>query len=56
MVADCTHAGYGAIRREIMTMAILHVRNVPEHLYAELRERAEAERRSLSAEVVLLLQ
>ena len=37
-------------------MAILHVRNVPEHLYAELRERAEAERRSLSAEVVVLLQ
>ncbi len=37
-------------------MAILHVRNVPDDLYIQLRERAEAERRSLSAEVVVLLQ
>lgn len=37
-------------------MAILHVRNVPDDLYSLLRQRAEAERRSLSAEVVILLQ
>lgn len=36
-------------------MAILHVRNVPEPLYERLRERAEAQRRSLSAEVITLL-
>jgi len=36
-------------------MAILHVRNVPEELYAELQRRAEAQRRSLSAEVITLL-
>ncbi len=37
-------------------MAILHVRNVPDDLYSQLHQRAEAERRSLSAEVVVLLQ
>ena len=37
-------------------MAILHVRNVPEDLYRQLQEQAETERRSLSAEVVILLQ
>ncbi|HXT34847.1 MAG TPA: Arc family DNA-binding protein [Chloroflexota bacterium] len=37
-------------------MASLHVRNVPEDLYNQLHQRAEAERRSLSAEVVILLQ
>ena len=36
-------------------MAILHVRNVPEPLYERLRERAEAQRRSLSADVITLL-
>jgi plasmid stability protein len=36
-------------------MAILHVRNVPKDLHARLKERAEAERRSLSAEVIGLL-
>ncbi|HUT18631.1 MAG TPA: hypothetical protein VM366_05670 [Anaerolineae bacterium] len=36
-------------------MPILHVRNVPEELYAELQRRAEAQRRSLSAEVITLL-
>ena len=35
-------------------MAILHVRNVPEGLYERLKERAEAGRRSLRAEVVTL--
>ena len=36
-------------------MAILHVRNVPDDLYRQLRQRADTERRSLSAEVVVLL-
>jgi len=36
-------------------MPILHVRNVPEDLYERLRQRAQAERRSLSAEVITLL-
>jgi antitoxin FitA len=36
-------------------MATLHVRNVPESLYEQIRERAEARSRSLSAEVVVLL-
>ena len=37
-------------------MAILHVRNVPEELYARLQERARKDNRSLSAEVIGLLQ
>ncbi|MFQ5904437.1 MAG: Arc family DNA-binding protein [Candidatus Binatia bacterium] len=37
-------------------MATLHVRNIPEDLHKELWERAKAEGRSLSAEVVTLLQ
>jgi plasmid stability protein len=36
-------------------MAILHVRNVPDDLYERLKKRAAAERRSLSAEVIALL-
>ena len=36
-------------------MPILHVRNVPDELYAKLQQRAETQRRSLSAEVILLL-
>ena len=36
-------------------MSILHVRNVPEELYARLQQRAESQRRSLSAEVIMLL-
>lgn len=36
-------------------MSILHVRNVPESLYERLRQRAEEERRSISAEVITLL-
>lgn len=36
-------------------MAILHVRNVPEDLVERLKARADAERRSLSAEVITLL-
>ena len=37
-------------------MAILHVRNVPEELYARLKRRADSERRSLSAEAIMLLE
>jgi plasmid stability protein len=36
-------------------MPILHVRNVPDELYAALQRRAETQRRSLSAEVITLL-
>lgn len=36
-------------------MATLHVRNVPDELYARLRLRAEANGRSIGAEVVQLL-
>ena len=36
-------------------MATLHVRNVPDSLYERLRRQAEAENRSLSAEVIILL-
>ena len=36
-------------------MATLHVRNVPDELYERIRERSEASRRSLSAEIVVLL-
>jgi plasmid stability protein len=37
-------------------MAMLHVRNVPEDLYEKLRRHARKQRRSLSAEVILILQ
>ncbi len=37
-------------------MSILHVRNVPDQLYARLKRRAQAQRRSLSAEVLILLE
>ena len=37
-------------------MPTLHVRNVPEELYERLQERAQKENRSMSAEVVDLLQ
>ena len=36
-------------------MPTLHVRNVPETLYDRLRHRAQERNRSISAEVVLLL-
>ena len=36
-------------------MPTLHVRNVPESLYDRLRQRARVRNRSLSAEVVVLL-
>ena len=37
-------------------MSILHVRNVPHDLYARIKRRALAQRRSLSAEVITLLE
>ena len=37
-------------------MSILHVRNVPAPLYRQLKQRAEVQRRSLSAEVIMLLE
>ncbi len=37
-------------------MAVLHVRNVPEELYNRLKQRAKAQRRPLSAEVIWLLE
>ena len=37
-------------------MPILHVRNVPQDLYLRLKQRAETQRRSLSAEVITLLE
>jgi plasmid stability protein len=36
-------------------MATLHIRNVPDELYERLKESAETKRRSLSAQVVVLL-
>lgn len=37
-------------------MPILHVRNVPDRLYEQIREQAQAQNRSISAEVITLLQ
>ena len=37
-------------------MAILHVRNVPDDLYESIRQQAQAQNRSISAEVIVLLQ
>lgn len=36
-------------------MATLHVRNVPDSLYERLRIQAESQNRSLSAEVIIIL-
>ena len=37
-------------------MPILHVRNVPEELYERIQQRAHQEKRSISAEVIRLLE
>jgi plasmid stability protein len=37
-------------------MPILHVRNVPEDLYERIQRRAQLQRRSISAEVLILLR
>lgn len=36
-------------------MPILHVRNVPDELYERIRRQAQAQNRSISAEVIVLL-
>ncbi|MEP7359107.1 MAG: hypothetical protein ABI847_17785 [Anaerolineales bacterium] len=36
-------------------MSILHVRNIPDELYQRIQERAQAQGRSITAEVVSLL-
>ena len=38
-----------------LRMATLHVRNVPEELYEQLRDRAQANGRSIGAEAIVLL-
>lgn len=42
--------------KEAMTMPILHVRNIPQELYDDIKLRARLERRSLTAEVIELLE
>ena len=37
-------------------MATLHVRNIPEDLYAQIQSLATEQSRSISAEVIMLLQ
>jgi plasmid stability protein len=37
-------------------MSILHVRNIPDDLYQRIQRRAEAQGRSITAEVVSLLE
>ncbi len=37
-------------------MATLHVRNVPDELYAQLQQLAKQQNRSISAQVITLLQ
>jgi plasmid stability protein len=37
-------------------MPILHVRNVPEDLYKRIKQQAAAQNRSLSAQVITLLE
>ncbi|MCQ3973990.1 MAG: hypothetical protein DPW09_11135 [Anaerolineae bacterium] len=36
-------------------MPILHVRNVPDQLYERIRQHAQQQNRSISAEVIILL-
>lgn len=36
-------------------MPILHVRNVPDQLYSRLKQQAQVKNRSISAEVIMLL-
>jgi plasmid stability protein len=45
----------GEIWMRGVSMATLHVRNVPEELYARIRLQAQSKNRSLSAEVIMLL-
>ena len=43
-------------RQEAKKMAILHVRNVPQNLYKRIQSLAKVRNRSLSSEVIILLQ
>jgi plasmid stability protein len=40
---------------EVISMPTLHVRNIPDELYERIRNKAQANQRSISAEVVVLL-
>jgi plasmid stability protein len=40
---------------EVISMPTLHVRNVPNELYERIRGQAQANHRSISAEVIVLL-
>src|SRR3712207_4226152 len=56
-VALCNHSRYN---RNIVPfgsnlMPILHVRNVPDQLYERIRQQAQQQNRSISAEVIILL-
>lgn len=42
--------------KEAIVMPILHVRGVPQELYDDIKRRAVLEHRSLSAEVIALLE
>ncbi len=42
--------------KEAIAMPILHVRGIPQDLYDAIKLRADAERRSLTAEVIDLLE
>lgn len=42
--------------KEAIAMPILHVRNIPQRLYDDIKLRAQREHRSLTAEVIALLE
>ncbi len=42
--------------KEAITVPILHVRGIPDELYERIRQQAALERRSLTAEVIWLLE
>jgi plasmid stability protein len=50
------HVTLSTIDKRGVKMATLHIRNVPDELYEQLRQRAEAQHRSLSAELITLLE
>jgi plasmid stability protein len=52
------HATKGGtvVEKEATIMPILHVRGIPDDLYEQIKERAALEHRSLTAEVIYLLE
>ena len=52
---SCTCYSVHSIFAEVIPVPTLYVRNVPNELYARLRQQAQANRRSISAEVIVLL-